>query len=87
MTESDGSGDAFHLPGDPDTIFGETWDLDDRHNPQPLVYPVCSDCEEAYTYTRCLNFSTGEYGWYWVRPAKFPRQCRHKGLPKTVDTR
>ncbi len=61
---------------------GSTWDQTDPDNPQPLIYPVCGDCGEAYVYTRCLSFTTGGYIWAWLKPAKVPRGCRHNGSAK-----
>lgn len=65
-----------------------SWDFEtDPHNPQPLIYPVCSDCDEPYEYTRNLSFATGGYVWAWKKPPKVPRGCRHKGEAKVFDSR
>ena len=54
----------------------KSWDYTDVHNPQPLIYPVCSECELPYTYSRSLSFLTGKYVWSWGR------DCKHrKGTP------
>jgi hypothetical protein len=64
------------------------WDFEtDPENPQPVVYPVCSDCGEPYSYARHLSLATGTYVWAWAKPPKQPRQCRHKGPPEINDTR
>jgi hypothetical protein len=61
---------------------GPAWDIvTDPDNPQPLVYPVCKECHEPWSYKRCLNFRTGEYVWAWLAPDKAPKGCRHKAGP------
>ena len=54
------------------------WDVtSDPGNPQPQVYPVCRDCQEAYVYKRALSLSKG-YGWYWMKPEPIRNGCKHK---------
>lgn len=66
---------------------GTTWDSTDPDNPQPQVYPICGECEEAYVYTRCLSLKTGGYVWAWLKPAKQPKGCRHKGPATIYETK
>lgn len=64
-------------------IIDKGWDTTtDPLNPQPYIYPVCPDCEEAWVYTRCLSFTTGNYVWCWMRPHPVTKGCRHKGHPQ-----
>jgi hypothetical protein len=51
------------------------WDNADPLNPQPLFYPVCSECHVAYVYRRFLSFATGGHVWAWAR------DCKHKKAP------
>jgi hypothetical protein len=59
----------------------EMWDNSDPLNPQPLSYPTCGLCGEAYSYSRFLSMATGHFVWAWVKPAKVPRGCRHNAPP------
>jgi hypothetical protein len=52
-----------------------SWDTTDPHNPQPLVYPRCSECSEPAVYKRFLSFATGKFTWAWAR------DCKHKKAP------
>jgi hypothetical protein len=55
------------------------WDVEtDPMNPQPIIYPVCSGCGEAYEYRRALSLSRGGYIWAWFKPRPIPKGCRHK---------
>jgi hypothetical protein len=68
----------------PDSIG---WDTTDPDNPQPVIYPVCSDCGDAYDYRRYLSLGDGKFHWAWFKPAKVPKGCRHKGEARTHDAR
>jgi len=64
----------------------QTWDFTDRHNPQPLVWPLCSECSEPYNYVWGLSFSPEDgqttTTWSWKR------SCKHRKVPpKTHDSR
>lgn len=63
------------------------WDFDtDPLNPQPLIYPVCAICGDAYEYRRALSLATGDYFWAWFAPPKQPRMCRHnRGMVKNTE--
>ena len=50
----------------------QTWDLADSHNPQPRLWPVCTECQTAFNYVWGLNFMTGKVVWSWRR------ECKHK---------
>jgi hypothetical protein len=68
----------------PVVIEDEPWDLTDRLNPQPLVYPVCPECKAPwhYTWAWVIGESRGQVErWCWTRPPGVPKGCRHRGRP------
>ena len=75
--------DNAHSVGSPLLEPGEgSWDFSDQHNPQPLMWPVCSECDEAYSYTWGVSSMTGKVVWLWRRG------CKHKkAAPATHDGR
>lgn len=64
------------------------WDTTDELNPQPLIYPVCIECGEAYGYRRALSLTRGGYVWAWFRPPGARGGCKHKaGMVKNTEWR
>lgn len=65
-----------------------SWDFEtDRDNPQPLVWPQCSDesCRTAYVWKRFMRISGG-YMWAWAPDCKHDRRRpRPPAIPMTKD--
>lgn len=47
--------------------------------PNPTVWPKCSECAMAYVLRRMLSFTEG-YRWVWQR------DCNHKSAEAVVET-
>jgi len=65
-----------------------SWDLTDPHMPQPRIWPVCTECDTAFSYVWGLNFSTGKVQWTWHRECKHKKAGMemHDGRPGAPDT-
>ena len=67
---------------DNDVYQEKAWDVEtDPANPQPLIYPVCSECGSPYDYRWCWNPMGGGESFAWFRPAPVRGGCKHKAPP------
>ena len=56
----------------------------DQLNPNPLVYPVCGECETAYVLRRAYLFGARQVTEEWI----WQRDCKHKKAePTLIDKR
>lgn len=55
---------------------------DDQVQPDPAVWPECSECGAAYVLRRCIVFSGDPgYRWFWQR------DCKHKKAEARIARR
>lgn len=48
-------------------------------NPNPLIWPKCSNCGVAFVLRRVMRIAFGDWVWLWQR------DCKHKTAEAVIE--